>query len=255
MSTDWKFYLAAIPAVILVGLSKGGFQGLSALSLPLLALVMSPVRAAAVMLPVLIMQDWVSVWAFRREFNARILLILIPAALVGIMLGWGLSAHVSEAAVRLAVGTISVVFVGYSLLRRRLAPDAKSEAKVFPGLFWGAVAGFVSFISHTGSPPFQVYVLPQKLPPAVFAGTAVIFFATVNLLKVPPYVALGQFSRENLVAAATLAPIAIASTFAGVWLVRRVAAQRFFTIVLTLTFLVGLKLIWDGGAALAAESL
>jgi len=241
------FYLAAIPAVILLGLSKGGFSGLSALAMPLVALVISPVKAAAIMLPILIVQDWVSVWAFRRDWDLRNLAILVPGAVVGVAAGWLLAARVDEQAVRLAVGLISVGFVAYMLLRDRLASGAPTRATVAPGLFWGVVAGFTSFISHNGGPPTMVYMLPQKLTPRIFAGTSAILFAIINLLKVGPYFALGQFSRDNLSASASLLPVAIASTFAGVWLVRRVSAERFYVAVLALTFIVGVKLIWDGG--------
>ena len=246
MSLDWTFYFVAVPAVILVGLSKGGFSGLSALSMPLLSLAVSPVRAAAIMLPILIVQDWVSVWAFRRDFEPRNLKILIPASLIGIGAGWLLAAHVSEALVRLAVGLISIGFVAFMILRARGGEPEPARATVAPGIFWGALAGFTSFVSHAGAPPFQVYVMPQGLSPRLFAGTAVMFFAAVNLLKVPPYFALGQFSAQNLLAAATLFPLAILATLAGVWLVRRVPAERFYNIVYALTFLIGLRLVWEG---------
>jgi uncharacterized membrane protein YfcA len=243
MFLSWSFYFAAVPAVILVGLSKGGFSGLSMMAMPMLALVVSPVRAAAIMLPILIVQDWVSVWAFRRDFEPRNLMILIPASLIGIGAGWLLAAHVSEALVRLAVGLISIGFVAYMVIRSRGGEPAPAEAKVAPGIFWGALAGFTSFVSHAGAPPFQVYVMPQGLSPRLFAGTATMFFAAANLLKVAPYFALGQFSQANLTAAATLFPLAILATIAGVWLVRRVPADRFYNAVYALTFLIGLWLV------------
>jgi hypothetical protein len=252
MILDWSFYAAAIPAVILVGLSKGGFSGLSALSMPLLSLAISPVKAAAILLPILMIQDWVSVWAFRHDWEKRNLLILIPASVIGVFLGWLLAAAVSEALVRLAVGLISIGFVAYIVIRSWGGEPAATRPNVAPGIFWGALAGFTSFVSHSGAPPFQVYVMPQRLSPRIFAGTATMFFAAVNLLKAPPYLALGQFSKENLSAALTLFPLAILSTFAGVWLVRRVDAQRFYSLVYGLTFLIGLRLVWDGAAELIA---
>ena len=243
---DWAFYLAAIPAVILLGLSKGGFSGLGSLAIPVLALAISPVKAAAITLPLMVAQDWVSVWAFRRDFDTRNLFILIPGSLVGIAAGWLLAARVNEDAVRLAVGLISIGFVVFMLVRDRIAGDVAATPRVAPGVFWGAISGFTSFVSHAGSPPFMVYVLPQKLSPRAFAGTSTLFFATVNLLKVPPYFILGQFSADNLFASATLFPVAIVATFAGVWLVRRVSAERFYSAVLLLTFLIGVKLTYDG---------
>ena len=252
MTADFAFYLAASAAVVLIGLSKGGFSGLSNLAMPLLTLTISPVKAAALLLPIMVVQDCVGVWAFRREFDKRNLLILAPGALFGIALGWGLAAHVSEAMVRLAVGIISVGFVVVSLVRDRLQANVAAQSRVTPGLVWGAVSGFTSMVSHAGGPPFMVYVLPQRLSPRVFAGTGAIFFAIVNLMKVPPYFWLGQFSRDNLQTSATLLPVAILATLAGVWMVRRVSAKRFYPLILTLTFLIGVKLIWDALHSLAA---
>ncbi len=160
---DLAFYLAAIPAVILLGLSKGGFSGLSSLATPLFALAISPVKAAAILLPILIVQDWVSVWAFRRDFSSRNLIILIPSSVIGVALGWLLAARVSDDAVRLAVGVISIGFVLYMLARERLKRAPVEKPGVPAGILWGSLAGFTSFISHSGSPPFQVYVMPQYL--------------------------------------------------------------------------------------------
>ena len=251
MSGELQFYLVAVPAVILFGLSKGGFAGLSTLAMPMMSLVASPIRAAAVVLPILIVQDWVSVWAFRRDFSSRNLIILIPSSVIGVALGWLLAARVSDDAVRLAVGVISIGFVLYMLARERLKRAPVEKPGVSAGILWGSLAGFTSFISHSGAPPFQVYVMPQYLNPQVFAGTATMFFAAANLLKIPPYFLLGQFSRENLSLSAGLIPVAILSTFAGVWLVRRVSTDRFYAIVLALTFLIGVKLTYDAIRALA----
>ncbi len=245
MSEGVAFYLAAIPAVILLGFSKGGFSGLGTLVVPLMALTISPVRAAAIVLPLLLVGDWVSVWAFRRDYSPRNLAILIPSSIIGVGCGWLLAARVSEDMVRLAVGLISILFVAYMVLRDRLGSATIEKPGVPSGVLWGAVSGFTSFISHSGSPPFQVYVMPQKLEPRVYAGTSAIVFAAINLLKAPPYFFLGQFSRANLIAAAWLMPVAIVSALGGVWLVRRVSADRFYAIILVLTFVVGVKLVWD----------
>jgi uncharacterized membrane protein YfcA len=250
MSGEMQFYLVALPAVIILGLSKGGFTGLSSLAMPMMSLVISPVRAAAIVLPVLIVQDWVSVWAFRRDFSPRNLLILIPASILGVAAGWLLAARVSEDAVRLEVGVISIAFVAYMLIRDRLGLAPVATPGVPAGVLWGSLAGFTSFISHAGSPPFQVYVMPQNLKPRVFAGTATMFFAAVNLIKLPPYLMLGQLSRQNLAVSALLIPVAVLSTFAGVWLVRRVSADRFYAIILVITFLIGVKLTYDAVLAL-----
>ncbi len=246
MIAEPAFYAAAVPAVILVGLAKGGFSGLGILSLPLMALVISPVQAAAIMLPILMVQDAVSVIAFRGTVDKGMVRRLLPPALLGIALGYGLAAYVSDAAVKLAVGVIAVAFGARRLVLERGGPPAATRPGRLAGWFWGAVIGFTSMIAHAGGPPFQVYALPQRLPRDTFVGTGAVMFAVVNWLKVPPYLMLGEMTAENLTTAGALLPLAAASTWAGVRLVRMVPAERFFPLIYGLLVLVGAKLAWDG---------
>jgi uncharacterized membrane protein YfcA len=245
MLTDPLFYFVAIPSVILMGLAKGGFAGVGALAMPLLALVISPVQGAAILLPVLIVQDAVGVWAFRRSWDRGILMLMIPTAAVGIVLGYLLAARVSAMAVLAALGAISIIFAAYRLWTSRGGSVQTSRnASPILGAMLGVTAGFTSQIAHAGQPPFQMWVLPKGLSPAALVGTTAIFFAVINWLKVPAYVALGQFTRENLLAAAVLTPLAIASTLAGVWLVRRISPERFYTTIYWLMIAVGAHLLW-----------
>ena len=193
---DPLFYLAAIPAVILMGLAKGGFAGLGLIAIPLMALVVSPVKAAALMLPILIVQDMVSTWAYRRVFDLRTLKIMLPGGLIGIGIGWLMAAHVSDDLVKFGVGIISVVFV-LIYWRRRAASGEPIHGTVPAGLGWGVIAGFTSFVAHAGGPPFQVYVMPQRLPPQTYVGTSTWFFTIVNLIKTVPYFFLGQLDRKS----------------------------------------------------------
>jgi uncharacterized membrane protein YfcA len=247
---DWSFYAVAAPAVVLLGLSKSGLSGLGALAVPMLALSISPLQAAAITLPIMVVQDWVGVYAFRREVSGRNLAILLPAALIGVALAFLLAARVSEDIVKLAIGVISIGFVVITLVRDRWLAAKPKRAEVAPGLFWGALSGFASFVSHAGGPPFLVYAMPQRLSTPVFAGTSVMFFALVNLMKLPPYFWLGQFSRANLLVSLSLLPLAVVSTLAGVWVIRRVAAEKFYGAVLVVTFGLGLKLVYDAARAL-----
>ncbi len=247
MLIQLSFYAAAVPAVILLGLSKGGFAGLGMLGMPLMALTIPPVQAAAITLPILIVQDVFSVWIYRRSFDARNLRILLPGAAAGILLAYLLAARVPDAVVALVLGTISIVFALRRFLARYAAiPPTPTKPSRPAGTFWGAVAGFTSMIAHAGGPPFQIYMLPQHLPRDLFVGTGVVFFALVNWIKVPPYLALGQLTTESLLTSAALFPLAIASTWAGVWLVRRVSGERFYDVVYALLLLLGCKLVADG---------
>ncbi|MFD3266569.1 sulfite exporter TauE/SafE family protein [Phenylobacterium ferrooxidans] len=253
MITDPWFYALAVPAVILLGLAKGGFSGIGVIAVPLMALAVSPVLAASITLPILIVQDVVSVWAFRKTWDRGILLLMLPSAAVGIFAGFALAAFVRPGAVELAVGVISVLFAVQRLwLERRGAPvrAAAPEGVPWRGVLAGVAAGVTSQISHAGGPPFQIYVLPKQLARDVFIGTSAIFFAVVNWIKVPAYLALGQVTAESLSTAAALLPLAIASTWAGVWLVRRVPGQAFYKVIYGLLVVVGAKLAWDGAVSL-----
>jgi hypothetical protein len=247
MITDPLFYIAAIPAVILLGLSKGGFTGVSMLAMPLIALVISPIRGAAIILPILIVQDAVGVWVYRKTWDRRNMSIVLPGSFIGALLGYFFAARVSDGAIALAVGVISVIFgLRRLFLERGGRTPTPSRANVGAGLFWGGMAGFTSMIANAGGPPFQVYIIPQKLPKDLFIGTGIVFFAALNWFKLPLFIALGQLSRDSLLTSLALFPLAIVSTWAGVLLVRRTSAERFFTLIYLLLIGVGAKLLWDG---------
>lgn len=246
MTFDLAFFAAMVPAVILMGLAKGGFAGLGLLSLPLMALVVTPLQAAAIMLPLLIAQDVVTVWSYRREADPYNILTLMPGALIGTFAAYILASRVSDAAVSLALGIICAGFALRRLLESGKAEGPIRKANFLGGTLWGAISGFTSTIAHAGGPPFQIYAMPQRLPPAVFVGTGAVFFAVLNIIKVVPYVALGQFTASNLLASAVMLPVAILATLAGIWLVRRIPPARFYTMIYWLLLGVGAKLVFDG---------
>jgi uncharacterized protein len=238
------FFLVAGLAALFVGLSKGGLSMAGALGTPLLAMVMSPVKAAALLLPIFVVSDWFGLYAYRREFDRRNLVILIPAGIAGIGIGWLSFAVVSEQMVGMLIGTIGIAFC-LNAWRLRNHPPSPKPADIPRGLFWGAIAGFTSFVSHSGGTPYQVYVLPQRLPKTVFAGTTTITFAAINLVKLLPYWQLGQLEIANLKTSLLLMPIAIAGTFAGVWLVRVIPERTFFLLVHIALFALSIKLVVD----------
>ena len=233
-------------AVVILGLAKGGFSGLGALATPLVALTMPPVTAAALLLPVLIVQDVVSVWSFRRSWDGWIIAWMLPGALLGIVLAALLAASVPEAKLLLVLGLITAAFGLYRLwLERGGRVVAPSNSPGWVGTLFGVACGFTSQIAHAGGPPFQMWVTPRRLPHQTFVGTSSITFAAMNWMKVPSYVLLGSFTHEILIAAALLVPLAIASTWAGVWLVRRIDPARFYTIIYLLMVALGLRLVWQ----------
>lgn len=249
---DPLFVAVAVTAVLIVGLSKAGLLGgLGVVGVPLLALVMPARDAAGMMLPVLLCMDAVAVWMYRKECDWSLLRIMLPGAAIGTLAGWALWAVVSDAVVLLMVGVVTLVFVLDAVLPLRKKLEGLPPSKPW-GTFWGGVAGFTSFISHTGGPPFQIYVLPRRLPPSLYAGTTAFFFAIVNTSKLIPYFFLGQLNVHNLALSAALAPVGVAGVFLGIFLVRRIDARLFYRIAYWLVFLLAIQLIWEGTSRLLA---
>lgn len=251
MITDPIILSVAIFGVLFLGLAKGGFSGVGMVATPMLALVLPPLQAAAIYLPLLIVQDAISVWVYRKDWSVWNLKVLSIGAVIGVGLAWALAAHVSDDVVRLAVGLIGVAFVLNVWFGRIPPPDRK--ATVASGIFWGAGSGFTSTLIQAGAPPFQVHVLPQQLPKMTLVGTAAIFFAAVNAMKVAPYFALGQFSPQNLWTSAALLPLAIATNFLGIWLVRVTPQALFYRIAYLMMMAISLALVYQGGRHLLAS--
>ena len=251
---DPWFVCVAVVAVLVTGISKGGFGGFALLAVPLMSLAIPPIQAAGIMLPIMIPMDLLSIWVYRNRWNGRILALLIPAATLGITIG-GLTARwVNDDLVRFLVGIIAVVFTVHRArsvlaVAGGAAPDRPPPGRPW-GVFWGTCAGFTSFLAHAGSPPYQVYVLPQGLRKEIYAGTSVMFFAAANAIKLIPYGMLGQLSVSNLTVSAALVPLVPVGVFLGVWINRRLPERIFFLIILTSILVVGVKLIWDGVSSL-----
>jgi uncharacterized protein len=248
---DPAFYLFAVPAVAIMGIGKGGFGGtLAMVAMPLMALSGPPaIEAGAIMFPILLLMDAISLWFWRSAWSRENVALLLPGAVLGTALGYLTAAWMSDAAIRLMLGVMSLAFCAQTLALsgRDLPPRGPNLPRA---TLWSTVTGFTSFISHVGGPPLSIYLLPQRLPKEVFAGTMVVYFAITNLLKIGPLAALGVFTARNLWTSAMLAPVAILATATGVWLVRRISTVWFYRIMYALLFVVALKLTWDGATGL-----
>jgi len=246
MLSDPIFIITAIIAVLITGIAKGGFGGLGLLAVPILSLSISPVQAAGIMLPIMILMDLISVWAYRKHWDKRLLFLLLPGAVIGIVCGGLLADHVSEDFVRGCVGVIAVIFPIYAIAGAKIKTGADWLKDNHP-MAWllTLISGFTSFIAHAGAPPFQVYAMSQKLEKRIYAGTAVMFFFVVNAVKLIPYAMLGQFDKTNLTTSAALIPLAPIGVFIGVWLVKRINQTVFYRIMYSLIFITGVKLLWD----------
>lgn len=251
ISDPW-FYVLAVPAVVMFGISKGGFGGgLGVVAVPLMALAVSPVQAAAILLPILCLMDLFSLWAFRGKWIIREIRILVPASLLGIGIGTLLFSYMSPALIRLMLGAVAVTFTLHYWAQRYLSRGLE-QTHFSPaiGVLAATVAGFTSFVAHAGGPPLNMYLLRRGLDRTMFAGTAVLFFTVVNYVKLLPYAWLGQFNADNLGTSLVLSPLAPVGIGIGFWLHQRVSDRVFFFFVYVMLFVVGIKLIADGAIGL-----
>lgn len=238
--------MAAGLAAFLLGLSKGGVPMIALLSVPLMSLFMDPALAAGLLLPLYIVADCYAVYLFRKAFSVRNLKILLPGAVAGIAAGFFSVSFVPSDAIKLLVAAIGFSYL-LDALRSRLAKHEvpAKPADVPRGVFWGFLAGLTSYISHAGGPPFQAYVLPQRLDKMVYLGTTTIFFTVVNLLKLPPYLLAGQVTWDSVSQAAWLAPLALAGAWSGAAISRALPQRIFFLIVEIALAVVSFKLAWE----------
>ncbi|WP_116086869.1 sulfite exporter TauE/SafE family protein [Tropicimonas sp. IMCC34011] len=237
-------YILLIAALI-VGASKGGLASAGAIAVPLCSLVMNPVVAAAVLLPVFLVTDWVGVFLYRRDFSARNLAILIPAMFAGVLLATVITPYTPEPLLLIVTGLIGLWYVGRKWLAR--GPEGPAAAaRVAPGLFWGVLTGVTSFITHSGAPPAQAFLLPQRLPKLQFAGTIAIAFAAGNLAKLPGYWALGALDGLDWTLTAILAATGIAGTILGRRLVGVLPDALYLRVIEVLLFGLSIVLITKG---------
>jgi uncharacterized protein len=243
--TDPWFYAVAIPAVLLMGLSKSGFlMGFGSLATPLLALTMPVPQAAALMLPLLLVMDFTGIRQLWHERDRDLLRLLLPAGLLGTLVGTLLFGLLSAKTVAAVVGALTLLFLAQRLVfppRRDAPPPPKAV-----GFLLGIAGGFTSFVAHAGSPPLSAYVLPLRLAPIRLAATMAVLFTAINLSKWIPYAWLGLFDARNIATSLALTPLAPVGVWLGVWATRRIDAGWFYRIAYTGMFFTGAKLLWDG---------
>ena len=218
------------------------------LSVPIMALVMSPTQAAAILLPILVVMDAVVLRTYWGQFDKRALQLLLPGALVGIVVGYLAADSMSDDYMRILIGLLALGFSLQQLLGLH-SSGAREHRRDAAGIF-GVLSGFTSFSIHAGGAPFTMYLLPKQLPPLIYAGTAGVFFAVVNAVKLVPYALLGQFSAENLLYSLVLVPLAPLGVRVGHYLVKISNPQFYYKVISIFLLVLAVKLLWDGFSGL-----
>lgn len=242
---DPLFLTLAVASILISGVSKGGFGGgLGILAVPLLALTVSPIEAAAIVAPLLCAMDLVGLRAYWGKWDKRLLLLMIPGAFLGMALAALLFGMITESGMRLFLGIIATLFALH-YWSRTLLGRFSPVIRPWMGPVAGAMSGFTSFVAHAGGPPVQVFLLGLKPDKTVYVATTVGFFTVLNYIKLVPYTAMGFFTPTTLITSAALLPLAVLGMWLGVRLHGTVRQETFYRICYTMLLIVGLKLLAD----------
>jgi uncharacterized membrane protein YfcA len=236
------FMAVSVIGVCLLGISKGGFLGLGVMALPLMSLFVPPLQAAAIILPTAVAQDCLTLWSYRRTWSKWNVKLMLPSMIVGMFLAWLMAGQLLAGHIRLAIGLIAALFVLQHWLSRRFERHMPKPS-VVTGIVFGTIGGVTTMLANAGGPAWQIHLLPQKLDKLSYIGTVSILFAASDVIKIPGFATLGFLTSENLIIGLVLVPVAIASNYAGIWLVRHTSTDLFFRIAYVLMFVIAVELI------------
>lgn len=216
----------------LIGLSKGGMGAvLVVLATPLLSQAMPVTEAISLTLPLLLIADAFALWMYRNTWDMRYIRLMLPAAVIGVIIGTALLASLPDLVLRRILGIFTLAFVIYKVWIENWIGAAYTP-KPWHGVLAGGASGLASALANNGAPPFTAYMLLQNLTPRAFVGTTTLFFAIVNAIKLPGLVAANLFNFENLVSAWWAIPIIPLGVWAGRWIVTRINKQAFERFIL-----------------------
>ncbi len=214
---------------ILVGLSKGGLGGPVpvALTVPLMTLIIEPQVAVALVLPLLIFADIFALYFYWRQWDRRLIALMLAPGLIGVAAG-ALALYVIDATtLKRVIGGLTLLALAFKIASDRIAALAY-QPRTWHGYFAGWASGFGSTLANVGAPPFTAYLLLQpKMTPRRFIGTTTLFFAAMNLTKVPGFIALDLFDYERLLRIVWVFLLIPPAVFAARYLIDRINKRVF----------------------------
>lgn len=240
--------LVIILASLLIGLSKGGLGGPVPVALitPLLSQVMPAGQAVGIALPMLLFADMLALAIYWRQWDNRLIQLMLPVAITGVIAGSALLGVLAQQDLlfRRVLGGFTLLVVVYKIGSGALK-TLRYQPRNWHGYLAGWASGFGSALANVGAPPFTAYMLLQRLDPVVFVGTTTLFFAIVNLLKLPGVLLTGTLDLRQFIGVLWALPFIPL----GVWLGRRfilwVNPVFFERVMLALLFGMGLFMLFS----------
>ncbi len=237
--------MIALVAALCIGLSKAGFSGISMISVVLLADVYGAKASVGLALPLLIAADLMAYPAFLKHGSWKPVWKLLPATLVGLLIGWWLLGEINDTVARRIIGGC-VLFMVFIQALRKLRPllfQEMADSRSF-GLGAGVLGGFATMLANAAGPVIQLYFLTCRIPKMEMIGIGARFFLLVNLIKVPLNARLALITEESLWENAKLLPGVVAGILIGRWLIGRVPQAAFEWMIVGFSFAAAVRLLW-----------
>jgi uncharacterized membrane protein YfcA len=229
-------------AALLVGLAKGGLGPLAAMIVPLVAMVMPVETATGIVLPMLMVGDIFALRAYWREWDMRHIRLLIPTAVIGVIVGALLLTTLPEVILRRILGIFTLLIAAYNLANETLE-SLTYTPHPWHGYLAGGATGFASALANAGAPLATAYLLLQKLRPVVFIGTSTLFFAIINLLKLPIYLVMDVLNFNELLDILIMLPLIPLGVWMGRQIIVRINQKAFEWIMLAFLVYLGISLL------------
>ena len=246
MAIEPTTLLVAATGIFVIGFMKGAFGGgFAIVGIPLLSLVMDPVKAGGLLAPLFIAMDLFSLRYWKPSTWSRPdLKLLVPGLVAGIGIGYALFRFLDHRAIAIVMAAITLTFValwfksgGQVKVRPRSSPKAVAA---------GLSSGITTMVAHSGGPPLAMYLLPLGLSKQLYAGTTSMFFTVGNILKAVPWLLLARPTGQVWI----LMGICLLAIPSGVWLGWRLHEKldqrQMYRASYSLLILTALKLLWDG---------
>lgn len=228
---------------LLIGLSKGGMGAvLAVLCTPLLSQVMPVQDAISLALPMLIIADWFALRIYWRKWDMHYIKLLLPTSIIGILIGTYLLANLPDDVLRRILGGFVLLFVAYKLFGDRLT-KLEYQPRDWHGYAAGLIAGTGSAVANVGGPPFTIYLLMQKLSAVTFVGTTTLYFALINLIKLPPLIVAGLMDWHVILSNLWVLPLLPIGVWIGGKVIKRINQRSFEILMLVVLTITGLYLL------------
>ena len=244
--------IAAVGSAIIkngVGVGAGIFL------LPVLALVLPPKVALGLGAPAMLISDIVGVKNYWGEWDKKELMILLPLAAIGVLLGCYLIKITPDTLFKQCVGIFALLFSSVHIVKmirnihinRKITKRPvieKSDRSNLSTMLFGFLGGVASAVAHAGGLMLSVYMIQNRANPRVFVGTLVLFFAIINLFKLFAYLNIGIITTKTLVLVAAVSPVIVLGGYIGNMLNKKIPHELFKLIILVLIFMIGFRLQW-----------